>query len=116
MNKRNIGSLQEDKAADYLINNGFKILERNYRCKIGEIDVIALKDNVIRFIEIKYRKTNDFGYATEAVSKKKQVKIIKTAQWYINEKKFGDDVSYSFDVIAIQGNNIQYIFNCYGAM
>lgn len=116
MNKRKIGSLYEEIASEYLMNNGFSILEHNYRCKIGEIDIIACKDNIIRFIEIKYRKNTEYGYALEAVSKNKQLKIMKTAQWYINEKHLGEDVNYSFDVIAIQGNDIQYLFNCFGAM
>lgn len=120
MNKRYIGNLYEDIAADYLKDNGFEILERNYKCKIGEIDIIALKDNIIRFIEIKYRKNSDYGYPIQAISKKKQIKIMKTAQWFIAERKISEDFGCSFDVISIQGsggpNNIQYYFNCYGAM
>lgn len=115
MNKRKIGSLQEEIATDYLQANGFVILERNYRCKVGEIDVIACKDDIIRFIEIKYRKNYNYGYPSEAVSRTKQLKIIRSAQWYINQNKLGD-INCSFDVISICGNNIEYIFNCYGAM
>ena len=58
MNTRVIGAFKEDIAISYLEENGFKIIERNFKCKIGEIDVIAKKDEVIRFIEIKYRKGN----------------------------------------------------------
>lgn len=103
-------------AADYLMKNGFEILARNYRCKIGEIDIIAIKDNILRFIEVKYRSSNDFGYSLQAVSKAKQTKIFKTAQWFINERNIGENIPCSFDVIAIQGNHIEYIFNSYGVM
>lgn len=103
-------------ALDYLVENGFEIVERNYRCKIGEIDIIALKDNIIRFIEVKYRSSSDFGYALQAVSKTKQAKIIRVAQWFMKEHNMNEDIQCSFDVIAIQGNNVDYIFNSYGAM
>jgi putative endonuclease len=116
MNKRYRGSLYEDMAAEYLLNKGFEILERNYRCRIGEIDIIAKKDNILRFIEVKYRKNLEFGYSIQAVSTNKQQKIIKAAQWYMYEKNISDNVECSFDIIGIQGNNIQYIFNGYGAM
>ena len=103
-------------AADYLIHNGFTILERNYRCKLGEIDIIAVKDDIVRFIEVKYRKDFNYGYSAEAVSKRKQEKIRKCAQWFMSERNMSQDRCCSFDVIAIQGAEIEYIFNSYGAM
>lgn len=116
MNKRYTGSFYEDKAVSYLKSHGFQILKRNYRCKIGEIDIVAFKDNILRFIEVKYRTDLNYGYSLQAVSKKKQWKIMRAAQWYMTENNFGDNRECSFDVIAIQGNNIQYIFNGYGAI
>lgn len=103
-------------AARYLMNNGFTILERNYQCRIGEIDLIAVKDGIVRFIEVKYRKDLNFGYPVEAISKKKQEKIRKCAQWFMSERNMSEELCYSFDVIAIRGNEIEYIFNSYGAM
>lgn len=111
-----MGSLYEDEAVDYLISNGFKIIKRNYTCKIGEIDIIAFKDDVLRFIEVKYRKDNSYGYSSETVSRKKQEKIRKCTTWFMTENNIGNDICCSFDVIAIQGNDIEYIFNAYGAM
>lgn len=111
-----MGSLYEDEAVDYLVSNEFKIIKRNYTCKVGEIDIIAFKDNILRFIEVKYRKDNTYGYSLEAISKKKQDKIAKCATWFMTENNIPENSCCSFDVIAIQGNNIEYIFNAYGAM
>lgn len=54
MNKRNIGSLYEEKAVEYLKNNGFTVIVKNFRCPKGEIDIIAIKEDILRFIEVKY--------------------------------------------------------------
>lgn len=116
MNKRDIGSFYEDMAADYLRNNHFQILERNYHCRQGEIDIIAQKNHMIHFIEVKYRKSSDYGYALETVDKKKQQKIKRTALWYVTQRGLSDDYAYSFDVISIQGDDIIYNFNCFGGI
>lgn len=116
MNKRHTGSFYEDIAADYLLKNDYRIIKRNYSCKAGEIDIIAIKDDILRFIEVKYRKDTEFGYSAEAVSKAKQKTIRKCAQWFITENNIGDNVCCSFDVVAIQADNIEYLFNAYGAI
>ena len=108
--------MYEDKAIEYLIAKDFKIIKRNYRCKIGEIDIIAMKDNILRFIEVKYRKNDAYGAPLEAVNAKKQKKIYMTAQWFMAESNINEDMCCSFDIISIQGNDIEYIFNGYGAM
>lgn len=108
--------MYEEKAIEFLIENGFKIIKRNYRCRIGEIDIIAMKDNILRFIEVKYRKNDSYGTSLQAVNAKKQKKIYMTAQCFMAENNIGENVCCSFDIIAIQGNNIEYIFNGYGAM
>lgn len=108
--------MYEEKAVAYLVENDFKIIKRNYRCKIGEIDIIAMKDNILRFIEVKYRKNDAFGVPTQAVNSKKQKKIYMTAQWFLAENKIGENVCCSFDVMSIQGSEIEYIFNSYGVM
>ena len=63
MNRRNIGSLYEEMAVNYLKENEYTIVEQNFRCKAGEIDIIAFKDGILRFIEVKYRKDTIYGYA-----------------------------------------------------
>ena len=59
---KDIGSYTENIAATYLLNNGYSILDRNYRNKFGEIDIICQKDNIIIFVEIKSRYTNSFAF------------------------------------------------------
>ena len=65
MNNIEKGKLGENISVDYLIKNGYKILERNYRNKIGEIDIIALYDGILVFIEVKSRSNINYGYAFE---------------------------------------------------
>lgn len=111
MNRRNIGSFYEERAENYLIEHDFTIIEKNFRCKIGEIDVIAIKDGILRFIEVKYRKDTEYGYALSAVTRQKQRKIKNAAMWFLNAHSQYNDIPCSFDVIAIQGEHIEYIFN-----
>ena len=78
-----IGKIGEDEAAKYLEQNGYKILDRNFKCKIGEIDIIALEKEEIVFIEIKTRINKKYGLACEAVTKQKLKHIYKTAGYYL---------------------------------
>ena len=114
MDNRLVGSLYEQKAIDYLLQNGFSIIVTNYRCRIGEIDIIAIKDEILRFIEVKYRKNNSFGEPYQAVTKSKQRKIIKTAMWYLNSNAKYQNSQCSFDVISITDREIIYLENCFG--
>lgn len=84
-NKKAVGKAYEDLATAYLIDKGYKILERNYRCKVGEIDIIAKDKNALIFIEVKYRKTTAFGAPAEAVNYYKQQRIMRSAKWYLKE-------------------------------
>lgn len=103
-------------ACEYLIKEGHKIIETNFYCKMGEIDIITMKNNCIHFIEVKFRASTEFGYSNETVSKHKWNKIYKTSQYYLKVNNMSFDTCCSFDVVAIQGTNIEYIENCYGVM
>lgn len=98
MNKGNIGSWGEEIACNYIIKKGMTVISRNYRSKFGEIDIIARDDNCIVFIEVKTRKNNLYGNASEYVTRKKQEKIILTAQEYIGSDI---DTEMRFDVIEV---------------
>ena len=115
MNTRIIGSFKEDLAISYLIENGFDILERNFKCKIGEIDVIAKKDSIIHFIEIKYRQSSAAGGVHYAINKNKLLKISKVAQFYTMNHP-NDNLSYSIDAILIENENIEHLENIFGGM
>lgn len=96
-----LGKRGEIVAAESLRQKGYRILERNYRCKIGEIDIVAEKDGRLLFIEIKTRRSDHYGLPQEAVHPIKQKKILRTAEWYLKEHK-ATDRPVGFEVIAVQ--------------
>ena len=101
MNKAQIGRLGEQLSVQYLINQSYCILDTNFNVgKIGEIDIIAKKDNCICFIEVKSRTSKNFGYAVEAVGYKKQRKIHIISQIYIKSKSLYNQ-NIRFDVIEV---------------
>ena len=114
MNRRETGTQYEERAAEYLIAQNYQILERNYRIRSGEIDIIARDGTILVFIEVKYRKNDESGNPLEAVDIRKQRKIIKVARYYLYQKKYGD-VPCRFDVIGICGSHIEHIKDAFWA-
>ncbi|MFC2582661.1 MAG: YraN family protein [Lachnoanaerobaculum saburreum] len=108
MNKRQIGSIGEDMAVEFLKSRGVKILERNYQNRFGEIDIIGREDNTLLFIEVKYRKNESFGYPLEAVGFAKREKIRKMARFFLNENHYYH-YNIRFDCIGIIGSQIEWI-------
>ena len=100
MNQREVGARQESRAAEYLESLGYHILVRNFRCRFGEIDLIAKQDDTYIFIEVKYRTGRTAGDPTSAVDGKKQKKISKTADYYRMLHQIPMDVPCRFDVVA----------------
>ncbi|MDP4179127.1 MAG: YraN family protein [Bacillota bacterium] len=98
--KKDIGNYGETLAVNYLLSLGYKLIETNYRCKLGEIDIICSDKEYIVFSEVKTRYSNNFGFPSESVNIKKQYKIYKTAQYYILNKKVFN-YNYRFDVIEV---------------
>ena len=82
MNKRTIGTEYETMAARYLCTHDYTILARNYRTPFGEVDLIAQKDGVLVYVEVKYRSSNDYGDPLEAVDRRKQRQICKVANYH----------------------------------
>ena len=109
MNKREIGSGYEEMAAAYLIEQGYTILERNFRERYGEIDIIARDGEYLVFVEVKYRKNEKNGDPAEAVGAYKQQRIRRTAQYYLYKKRMGTETPCRFDVVAILGREIRLI-------
>ena len=103
-----IGKIGEDKAAKYLEQKGYIILERNFSCKLGEIDIIALEKQEIVFIEIKSRLNKMYGPPAEAVNKQKLKHIYKTAQYYLYSRGLLNE-RCRIDVIEVymQNNNFK---------
>lgn len=104
------GKKMEDVACNYLKLSGFKILEQNYKNKIGEIDIIALekKTGRIVFVEVKARKSINYGYGREAVDVHKLFKIRQTASLYLKTNKKLDQ-PIRIDVVEIMGNQISHL-------
>jgi len=94
-----LGKQGEDTATRFLADLGYKILERNWRYRKGEVDVICSKEDFIVFVEVKTRSTGFFGQPEEAVNKKKQRYLILAADAYVNQKDILLEVRY--DIISI---------------
>lgn len=111
-NNRKVGDAQETRAVFELEKLGYKILQKNFRCRIGEIDMIALHRGYLVFIEVKYRKNRGAGYAAEAVNWKKQQIISRVADYYIrtNCRKIP---SCRFDVVALDGDRVTIYENAF---
>ncbi|MEM8845108.1 MAG: YraN family protein [Pseudomonadota bacterium] len=97
-----IGKKAEDVAHRFLKNNGLTLISRNYQCKYGEIDLIMQDKETLVFVEVRYRKSDKFGSATESVDRNKQRKIIFTANHYLC--KTNTSLATRFDVIALKPN------------
>ncbi len=94
------GKLGEELAANFLKKKRFEIIERNYRRRFGEIDIIAMHRKTLVFIEVKTRKSKKFGSPFEAITNKKQQQIARVAQNYLCQKEMFDKPA-RFDVVAI---------------
>ena len=100
MNNIMKGKMGENYATEYLISKGYDILERNFRCKLGEIDIIGEIEDLIVFFEVKSRTSNYYGYPYEAVNWKKQNKIIKTSLFYMKMNKLAN-IQFRFDILEV---------------
>ena len=98
-----LGQKGEATAVNHLIAKGYRILDRNYRWKNAELDIICLKDDTLIIVEVKTRSTSIFGEPHSSVNRSKQRQLIKVTNKYIEHKKVNREVR--FDVISIVLNN-----------
>ncbi len=108
--KKETGKLGEDIAVHYLKQNGYVILDRNFECRQGEIDIIALDKKEIVFIEVKTRTSNKYGAPSEAVNKIKQKHMLQTIKYYLYIRNLSDEF-IRIDVIEVYINNNVYKVN-----
>jgi len=113
-NKRDKGKKYENLVAEYLEENGYKIIEKNFRSRAGEIDIIFKDEDTIVFGEVKYRKNISCGYGHEAVNYKKQKNIYETARYFLYKNHIPETCKCRFDVIAVIENKIEHIVNAFG--
>ena len=107
-----IGQIGEDKAAQFCRQQKLKIRKRNYRCRAGEIDMIAERDGVLHFIEVKNR-SHDLIPGRCAVNITKQLHIRKAAEYYLMQQNLLNNCLVSFDVIEITDGKIEFLENCF---
>jgi putative endonuclease len=100
LNTRNRGQLAEQVAVDYLVARGYKIVERNFLCKLGEIDIIAKSDGDLVFVEVRSGQRTPTFDPIYSVDRKKQQKIIRAARIYL-DKRFRNEPASRFDVVLV---------------
>jgi putative endonuclease len=110
------GKKGEELAAAYLAEAGYRIIERNYRCLFGEIDIVAEEGGALVFVEVKSRRNEAFGSPQTAVGLEKQRKLSRIALHYLQEKHLGNRPA-RFDVVAVKlipsGNEVELIRNAF---
>ena len=114
--RKRIGKEGETEAVEYLIKNGYVILERNYRAERGEIDVVVRDGKTLVFVEVKTKRRNGFGEPEDWVDEKKQSQIGKVAMRYLQDQNL-DEIDCRFDVVTVSYDNekkkIKHIKNAF---
>jgi putative endonuclease len=115
---RELGERGESLAETHLRKLGYRIVERNYRCPLGEIDRIAVHGRTLVFLEVKARRTADYGGPLEAVDRRKRRKLTRLAQYYVAEKGL-HDTPRRFDVVGVWftggGPQVEVLTNAFEA-
>ena len=114
-----LGKWGERLVSEHLRNQGWCILETNYRCRVGELDIVARKDGFLAFVEVKLRKSSEYGLPREAVNAGKQQKLRMAAQLYLQENptklqpRFDVAEVYAAEGIRTKNPRITYIENAF---
>lgn len=98
-----LGKKGEDIAADYLLHHGYTIVERNFRKRYGDIDIVARKRETLVFVEVKTRTSDLYGGGEEAITRAKKHHLVRSAEYYKLVKSLGD-VSMQIDLITVSFN------------
>lgn len=109
---KEIGTDAESIAIKFLQKNGYKIVERNYNTKFGEIDVVALDGKTVAFVEVKFRKSGAYGAPYEFVTSYKKNRLQKAAWCYIKQRSLAD-MDLRFDIISITGAKVDLFKNAF---
>ncbi|WP_241737486.1 YraN family protein [Neptunicella marina] len=103
------GKQAEQHAANYLTHQGLTLLTQNYRCKTGEIDLVMQQNQMLVFVEVKFRKSQSHGYAQEYFHPAKRKKFESAVAHYLHDKKLNPAmVDYRVDVVAIHGEKVEW--------
>lgn len=113
MNKRKVGTSYEQKAALYLMKQGFRVKDINFRTRQGEIDIIGYDGSVLVFVEVRFRNKTGIRGALESVNKRKQRQICKMSLFYMNRCRIGTNRQIRYDVVAMSETEICWIKNAF---
>ena len=109
--RQKLGRWGEQLAAQYLESHGYKVLDRNWRCRRGEIDLVAKEGDVLVFVEVKTRRGRDYGTPEEALTRYKVKRLLELGQRYMLERDL-EDVEWRVDLVAVeldrQGNLLRF--------
>lgn len=109
---KDLGQIAELLACAYLEKNGLTLIKQNFRCRLGEIDLIMADKEELVFIEVRYRQNNVYGGAIDSIDKRKCQKLIKTAYFYLQQNMHRDEKPCRFDVMiiySIQAKRLEWI-------
>lgn len=101
------GNIAEERATVFLYDDGYTVLERNFYSRFGEIDIIAVKEDVLHFVEVK--SAEDYELAIQNITPRKLSRVIKTAEIYMSKNSF--DGTYSFDAIVVTPDSVEMLEN-----
>ena len=101
--RHQLGTAAEQSAADFLVKNGYQILDRNVTYKVGEVDIVALDGDTLVFVEVRSRSHPDQVHPAATVTRRKQLQIVRAAMAYCQDHDI-QDTMIRFDVIAVLGN------------
>ncbi len=109
-----VGRDAESDALTFLTARGLKLIERNYRCKFGEIDLVMLDKDTICFVEVRFRSSDGYVDGVESITKSKVQRLVRTAEHYIANNRKREDLFYRFDVLSL-GTTVDWIQNAFSA-
>ena len=101
MNRKTLGALGEKRAAEFLRKRGYRILETNFRCREGELDIISRHKDCLVFVEVRTRSSADFGSPEESITRAKKEKLVAVALAYLQTHRNLPE-SWRFDVVAVE--------------
>ena len=107
-NTRQTGELAEHHACLFLEKQGYQLVEKNFHCRYGEIDLVMKNDSHLVFIEVRYRKNIQFGTGADTVNYNKQSKLVKSARFYLQQHSKLENYAARFDVISMTGDSDKY--------
>lgn len=112
MDKSAAGRLSEDRARDFLLAMGWEIVDRNFACKLGELDLVAKDGDTLVFVEVRSRSSTTFGSAKESVGGSKKHKLLRTALYYALKKGL-EQSPMRFDVIGIDDDRLEHVVDAF---